>query len=144
MTNISSLPPEVLLHIFSLVPDSDLTSVVRTCAQWARILASRIQSSWACSGHWPRAGEVQCAAALVTSGYLPEDVMTTCAMKIQTSWSNPGYWPSDVEVQCADALVTSGYLPEDVVTPLATRIQDSWPSPTPAIQGHRVEWSKNL
>ena len=73
MTNISSLPLEVLLHIFSLVPDSELTSVVRTCAQWARILASRIQSSWARPGHWPSTGEVRCAAALVTSGYLPED-----------------------------------------------------------------------
>ena len=46
MTEISSLPEEVLLHIFSFLPTSSLTSVWRTSRQWRdlsrRPLAARI------------------------------------------------------------------------------------------------------
>merc|ERR1712038_1022059 len=146
MTEISSLPEEVLLHIFSFLPTSSLTSVWRTSTQWRdlsrRPLAASIQSSWANPDYYPDSAEVHCAAALVTSGYLEEDVMTTLATRIQSSWANPGYypdsaeddeddeddpyednWPSNTEVRCAAELVTAGYLPEDVLTTLATRIQ---------------------
>ena len=67
MTDISSLPDEVLLHLFSFLPSSSLVSVWRTSTQWrdlsTRPLAARIQSSWAA------------AAALVTSADLAEDVI---------------------------------------------------------------------
>ena len=96
MTDISGLPPEVLLHIFTFLPSSDLTRVQEVCPeskQWRDLsktaLTTRIQSSWPNPGYWPIAGEVRCAAALVTSGYLPEDVMTTLAARIQDSWPNP-------------------------------------------------------
>merc|ERR1712155_342143 len=78
-------------------------------------LATRIQSSWANPGYypdsdeddeddpyednWPSDTEVHCDAALVTSGHLSEDVMTTLATRIQSAWSY-GYWPSVTEVVC--------------------------------------------
>merc|ERR1712038_406968 len=80
MTEISSLPEEVLLHIFSFLPTSSLTSVWRTSTQWRDLsstkLAARIQSSWADPDYYPSSVEVRCAAELVTAGYLSEDVMT--------------------------------------------------------------------
>ena len=52
--SISSLPEEVLLHIFSFLPTSSLISVLRTSTQWRDLsrrplaaLAARIQSSLA-------------------------------------------------------------------------------------------------
>ena len=47
---------------------------------------------------------MRCAAALVTIGYLPEDVMTKFATtRIQS-------WPSVAEVRCAAALAATGHL----------------------------------
>ena len=108
MPEISSLPEEVLLHIFSFLPTSSLISVRGTSTQWqdlsSRPLAARIQSSWANPRYYPSAAEVRCAAALVTSGYLPEDVMTKFATtRIQS-------WPSVAEVRCAAALAATGHL----------------------------------
>ena len=101
MTEISSLPEEVLLHLISFLPTSSLVSVWRTSRQWrdlsTRPLAARVQSSWTA------------AAALVTSGDLTEDVMKTLATRIQSSWS--GYHaPSVAEVRCAAALAATGHL----------------------------------
>ena len=45
MTNISSLPEEVLLHIFSFLPTSSLISVRRTCTQWRDLIMTDIFSS---------------------------------------------------------------------------------------------------
>ena len=120
MTEISSLPEEVLLHIFSFLPTSSLISLRRTSRQWRDLssskLAASIQSSWANPSYYPDSAEVHCAAALVTSEYLPLDVMTKLATRIQSSWSDDDYSPSVAEVVCAAALVTSGHLPEDVMT----------------------------
>ena len=107
-SEISNLPEEVLLHIFSFLPTSSLISVWRTSKQWRylsrRPLATRIQSSWVNPRYYPSVAEVRCAAALVTSGYLPEDVMTTlAAVRIQS-------WPSAAEVRCAAALAATGNL----------------------------------
>ena len=101
MTDISSLPDEVLLHLFTFLRSNDLISVWRTSTQWrdlsTRPLAARIQSSWAA------------AAALVTSGDLAEDVMKTLATRIQSSWSDY-HNPSIAEVRCAAALAATGHL----------------------------------
>ena len=107
-SEISNLPEEVLLHIFSFLPTSSLISVWRTSKQWRylsrRPLAASIQSSWADPRYYPSVAEVRCAAALVTSGYLPENVMTTlAAVRIQS-------WPSAAEVRCAAALAATGNL----------------------------------
>ena len=87
MTNIYSLPEEVLLEIFTLLPRSSLISVWRTCRQWRNLtnkpLAARIQASWVEGDQWagdgtplpqyyPSAAEVRCAAALAASGHLTE------------------------------------------------------------------------
>ena len=131
-TDVSSLPGEVVLHIFSHLPPSDLSSVGRTCTRWSSLLATRIQLLWSRPGHWPGAEEVHCAAELVTEGFLSEDMITTLATRIQSSWSrynqddDSDLWPDAAEVHCAATLVTSGYLAEDVMTTLATRIQSLW------------------
>ena len=108
MTDIPSLPPEVLLHVFTFLPSSDLIRVRRISRQWRDLsqtaLISRIQSSWPNPGYWPSAVEVRIAANLVKSGDLTEELMTTLAARIQSSWSNPGYLPSVTEVYCAAAL----------------------------------------
>ena len=112
-SDISSLPEEVLLHIFSFLPTSSLISVWGTSIQWRDLssskLAASIQSSWADPSYYPDSAEVHCAAALVTSGYLPKDVMTTLATRIQSSWTGI-YWPRVAEVKCAAALATTGHL----------------------------------
>ena len=112
--DISSLPEEVLLHIFSFLPTSSLISVHRTSTQWRNLsqrpLATRIQSSWSDRDYFPNAAEVHCAALLVTSGYLPEDVTTTLATRIDWSWSRLGYFASVAEVWCAAALAATGHL----------------------------------
>ena len=114
MTNISSLPEEVLLHIFSFLPTSSLTSVWRTARHWrdlsSRPLAARIQSSWANPRYYPSAAEVRCAAALVTPGYLPGKVQTKLANRIKSSWSHYNFYPSVAEVRCAAALAATGHL----------------------------------
>ena len=119
MTEISSLPEEMLVHIFSFLPTSSLISVWRTSRQWRdlsrRPLAASIQSSWADSSYYPDSAELHSAAALVTSGHLPEDVMTNLATRIQSSLSYGDYWdywPSVAEVRCAAALATTGHLTE--------------------------------
>ena len=73
-------------------------------------LATKIQT------YFPSVAEVQCAAALVTSGYLAEDVMTTLATWFQSSLTNPKYKFSIAELNCAAALATSGFLSEDVLS----------------------------
>ena len=112
MTEISSLPEEMLLHIFSFLPTSSLISVWRTSKQWRylsrRPLAASIQSSWADPSYYPDSAEVHCAAALVTSGYLAEDVMTKLATRIQSSWYR--HYPSVAAVRCAAALAATGHL----------------------------------
>ena len=79
MTDIFSLPREVMLEILTFLPYSDLISVERTCQQWCdlckdnkirRKLATGIQSSWDNYDYWPDAAEVRCAAAMVTTGHL--------------------------------------------------------------------------
>ena len=78
MTEISSLPEEVLLHIFSFLPSSSLISVWRTSRQWRDLssskLAASIQSSWADTSwtgiYYPSVAEVRCAAALAATGQL--------------------------------------------------------------------------
>ena len=131
MPEISSLPEEVLDHIFSFLPTSSLTSVWGTSTQWRDLSSSKLaasnQSSWANPGyypdsaegdeddpfedHWPSDIEVHCAAALVTSGHLPEDVMTNLATRIQSSLSYGDYWdywPSVAEVRCTAAGAVTG------------------------------------
>ena len=114
MTDIPSLPPEVLLHVFTFLPSSDLIRVRRLSRQWRDLsqtaLISRIQSSWPNPGYWPSAVEVRIAANLIKSGDLTEELMTTLATRIQSSWSIPGYLPSVTEVYCAAALECSGHL----------------------------------
>ena len=121
MRHILSLPRDVMLEILTFLPDIDLISVEKTCQQWCdlsqdnyiqrrvRRLATRIESSWRDRNYWPDAPEVRCAASLVTTGYLSEDVMTNLATRIQSSWSDY-YWPSVAEVQCAAALAATGHL----------------------------------
>ena len=81
MTEISSLPEEMLLHIFSFLPTSSLTSVWRTSRQWRDLssskLAASIQSSWADPSYYPDSAEVHCASALVTSHTCPGDLSTS-------------------------------------------------------------------
>ena len=130
--DISSLPEEVVVHIFSHLPPSDLSSVGRTCTRWSGLLATRIQLLWSRPGYWPSKEEVHCAAELVTEGYLSEDVMTTLTTRIQSSWTrynqddDSDLWPDAAEVHCAATLVTSGYLAEDVMKTLATKSQSLW------------------
>ena len=78
MTEISSLPEEVLLHLISFLPTSSLVSVWRTSRQWRDLssskLAASIQSSWADTSwtgiYYPSVAEVRCAAALAATGQL--------------------------------------------------------------------------
>ena len=117
MTNSSSLPPEVLLHVFTFLPTSELIRVEEVCPeskQWRDLsrtaLKTRIQSSWSNPGYWPSDVEVHCAAALVTTGHLPLEVVTTLATRIQSSWSSFSHDPSVAEVRCAAALAATGHL----------------------------------
>ena len=119
VTDIFSLPPELLLHIFTFLPTSDLIRVRRISTQWRDLsktaLITKIQSSWPNPGYWPSAVEVHRAANLVNSGYLLEDVITTLATKIQSSWSDSFrsssfYHPDAAKVQCAAALAGTGHL----------------------------------
>ena len=68
MSHIFSLPREMVLQIFSLLPYSDLISVGRTCKQLhesskdgilLKSLATRIQYSWSVADYWPDAAEVE-------------------------------------------------------------------------------------
>ena len=117
MTDISSLPPELLLHVFTFLPTSELIRVEEVCPeskQWRDLsrtaLKTRIQSSWSNPGYWPSDVEVHCAAALVTTGHLPLEVVTTLATRIQSLWSDVFYWPCVAEVVCAAALAATGLL----------------------------------
>ena len=120
MTNIFSLPREMVVRIFSLLPYSDLISVGRTCKHLRdsskddilmRRLAARIRSSWSDPDHWPAGAEVRCAAGLVTRGQLEEDVVTALAARIQSPTS-PTIWAPETgaEVECAAALNATGHL----------------------------------
>ena len=120
MTNIFSLPREMVVRIFSLLPYSDLISVGRTCKHLRdsskddilmRRLAARIRSSWSDPDHWPAGAEVRCAAGLVTRGQLEEDVVTALAARIQSPTS-PTIWAPETgaEVECAAALAATGHL----------------------------------
>ena len=83
MTDIFSLPREVMLEILTFLPYSDLISVERTCQHWCDLskdnkirgrLATGIQSIWddriLKEAYFPSAAEVRCAAALATTGHL--------------------------------------------------------------------------
>ena len=99
MNDVSSLPPEVLLHVFTFLPSSDLIRVQRISRQWRDLsktaLKARIQSSWPNPSYWPSAVEVRYGAYLVTLEHLADSVVTTLATRIQTSWSDDGSnWPS--------------------------------------------------
>ena len=119
MRHIFSLPREVMLKILTFLPYSDLISVERTCPQWCdlsqdskirRKLATGIQSSWGDHNYWVywgTAAEVRCAAALVTSGYLPLEVVTSFATRIQSSLRS---CRSVADVRCAAALAATGHL----------------------------------
>ena len=74
MTDISNLPDEMLLYIFSFLPYSDLISVWGTSRQWRDLnswpLAAKIQSAWANPSYYPSSVEVHCAAALAATSHL--------------------------------------------------------------------------
>ena len=91
MTDISSLPPEVLRLVFTFLPWSDLLSVQRISIQWRDLsktvlttriptIATKIQDS----DNWPSVSTVHCTAALVSKGYLPQNVMTKLNTRIQS------------------------------------------------------------
>ena len=130
MTDISRLPPEVLVHIISFLPTSSLTSVWGTSTQWRdlsrRPLTASIQSYLADSSYNLSEVEMDIATDLVTSEHLAEETITNLSTRIKSSWSNGGYCPCAAEVRCAAMLVTSGRLEEDVMTTLSTRIQSSF------------------
>ena len=112
-TDISSLPQEVLLHIFSFLPTRSLISVWGTSTQWRdlsrRPLAARIQSSLAVSRFRLsdfNDDELDTAADLVITGYLSEVGMKTLATSIESS-SSP---KSVAEMRCAAALAATGHL----------------------------------
>ena len=75
-------------------------------------ISTRIQSSWSSYNYYPDVAKVQCAAALVTSGHLPQNVMTKLATRIQLQWSCLWYYfnPSVAEVRSASALAATGHL----------------------------------
>ena len=147
MPEISSLPEEMLLHIFSFLPTSSLISVWRTSRQWrdlgSRPLAASIQSSWANPGYYPDSVEVHCAAALVTSGHLAEDVMTNLATRIQSSLSYGDYWDywsSEAEVRCAAALAATGHITRRVKCMLLRDLELPSTEDMPSLA--RVVWAR--
>ena len=117
MTNISSLPEELLLHIISFLPRSDLITVWNICKHWRNLsrrpLAAKIQSSltywWSYNLSYK---EMDIAADLVTTGYLSEVGMKKLATRIQGSWSRYDFYPSVAEVRCAATLAATGHLTE--------------------------------
>ena len=114
MTEISSLPEEVLLHIFSLLPNSDLITVWKISKYW-RHLSRRPLATWIHFSLTDRRynlsdDEMDIAADLVTTGYLSEVGMKILATRIQGSWSRWKYLPSVAEVRCAAALAATGHL----------------------------------
>ena len=78
MTNISSLPEEVLLHIFSFLPTSSLIIVWKISKHWrdlsSRPLAAKIQSFLADSRYKLSDDDLDIAAEMVATGYLPRKV----------------------------------------------------------------------
>ena len=120
---MSSLPEELLLHIFSFLPCSSLITVWKNFTQWRDLsrglLAARIQSSLADSGYKLNDDELDIAAHLVTKGYLSNVGKKILATRIQLSWSRieqerygvlPSYGVSVAEMQCAAALAATGHL----------------------------------
>ena len=74
MTEFSSFPNEVLLHIFTFLPTSDLISKAwKISKNWRdlsrRTLAARIQSSLADSSYNISDDEMDISSNLVTTGY---------------------------------------------------------------------------
>ena len=91
MRDISSLPPEVLRLVFTFLPCSDLLSVQMISTQWRdlskTVLTTRIPTIGTKiqdSDNWPSVSTVHCAAALVSRGYLPQNVMTKLNTRIQS------------------------------------------------------------
>ena len=118
---MSSLPEELLLHIFSFLPCSSLITVWKNFTQWRdlsrRPLAARIQSSLADSGYKLNDDELDIAAHLVTKGYLSNVGKKILATGIQFSWSRIEQerygvlvGVSVAEMQCAAALAATGHL----------------------------------
>ena len=116
MTEISSLPEEVLLHIFSLLPNSDLITVWKISKYWRHLsrttLAARIQSSLADSSYSLSDDEMDISSDLVTTGYLSEVGTMKLATRIQSSWSRYYFYPSVAEVRLAATLAATGRLTE--------------------------------
>ena len=132
MTELCSLPREMLLEILAHLPFSDLVSVGRTCAQlWyltKRPLATRMESSlstdfgndYTCYNPCSLArtglcsSELNTAADLVTTGHLSDDAMTALATRLQSSWirNRCTYFNKDnvAELRCAAALAATGHL----------------------------------
>ena len=114
MTEISSLPEEVVLHIFTFLPTRDLiTTAWKVSEHWRNLsrrpLATRIQSSLADSSYNLCDDEMDISSDLVTTGYLSEVGMKNLATRIQGSWSH--FWsyygsryPRVTEVRCAATL----------------------------------------
>ena len=83
MTDILSLPRDVMLEILTFLPYNDLISVERTCQHWCDLskdnkirgrLATGIQSIWddrtLKEAYFPSIAEVLCAASLAATGHL--------------------------------------------------------------------------
>ena len=89
MTNLTSLPTENVLQIFSLLPNSDLISVGKTCEHLLHLsrteLAIRIQSAVPDPRLKLSSSDLDIAADLVTSGYLPEEILAPLAGRTRTT-----------------------------------------------------------
>ena len=114
MTEISCLPNEVMLHIFTFLPTSDLITAWKASENGIsarrRHLATWIQLSLADRRYNLSDDEMDIAAELVTTGHLSEVAMKTLTTRIQSSWSCGGYYPSNAEVRCAAVLAATGHL----------------------------------
>ena len=130
MTNLTSLPTENVLQIFSLLPNSDLISVGETCEHLLHLsrtaLATRILAALQDPRHRLSSSDLDMAADLVT--YLPEEGMKILAARVQATWSSGGYqyYPSVGKVRCAVALAVTGQFPQEVLTTLATKMRSTW------------------
>ena len=117
MTEISSLPEEVVLHIFTFLPTRDLiTTAWKVSEHWRNLsrrpLATRIQSSLIDSRYNLSDDEMDISSDLVTTGYLSEVGMKKLATRIQGSWSRYDFYPSVAEVRLAATLAATGHLTE--------------------------------
>ena len=105
MTNLTSLPTENVLQIFSLLPNSDLISVGETCEHLLHLSRTELATRTLAALQDPRrklsSSDLDMAADLVT--YLPEEGRKILAARVQATWSSGGYqyYPSVGKVKCA-------------------------------------------